>query len=117
MCVFIALCIVVGALGATGMFTPVFDKELKYYTDEGHIIADDETFEEYKALWSKGSLIEIKVTAEELRDEVRRIMVALDYDYHTIFVDREAKILWIWGEPTIVNPRLDKMYIYFLKAS
>lgn len=112
--------VVIIVLTAYGLLMPSeFDKELKYYENEGHPIIDTETYEEYKISLSESifETVEIKVTAKELRDEVLRTMDLFgcaEADIE-IYVDSEARILWFWGEAPVGEAH-NKVYLYFFKA-
>jgi len=111
--VFITLCLILLALGSTGLFTPEFDKEINYQRKKGHVIDKDYTWTEYQTLGG----IFYRVSKEQLRIEINLIDKYLEEfwgskDYSCrIFIDRDAKVIWISG----MGPDPMERYLYWWK--
>jgi len=97
---FIGICLLIIALNSTGLFTPAFEKETKYYKKNGYIVYDNYTWQESKNIDG----IFFRVTRDQLRQEAN----LLARRSVSIYIDKDSKIIWL----SCIDLEQERGYVY-----
>ena len=106
----VGLILIASIFGSSGQYTSTFDKEIKYYQRKtGYTIDETYTWIEFQTadgVFTQVSRVPLREESSKVFDRMKQ---ELGQGVCRIYVDRDAKTLWVSG----VGPDSQQRYVYW----